>query len=311
MVVTKQNIYDLIYDVVIPFEKYILDNEAMAQYIEDDTVKIKHDIGVAKLAIAILQNRETAKQNFIKGAEAHNNLAIARDVMQHYLSIFFNLHKKWCLKNFIVDEKEYDHLAKEFDAIFMNAYKAPEEDEEEEESFLLFESEQIDNAIEHMHHQDNKKISAVEYASFEEIHDEEMHALLEIKEECELLDANYTTLNEAFFSDCIAIANKLAATLFATLEFKDMAYAINQFIEQSENLDIASLSDFQKELSFTLLSQINKDVIAWIDQVFIQKNAIDIHYFDASFFANIAQFYMMLEESTSDSSQEADSDFFF
>ena len=43
MTISKQSIDNLINDVVLPFEKYILDDELVAKHIEDDEIKAKHD----------------------------------------------------------------------------------------------------------------------------------------------------------------------------------------------------------------------------------------------------------------------------
>ena len=310
MVVTKKDIYDLIHDVVVPFEKHILDDAVLAKYIEDDAIKIKHDIGVAKLAIKMIKDPQNAQEDFEKGAAAHNNLDIPKETMQTYLSIFFKLHKEWTYNHFQLDIKEYEKNVQQWDRFFIQAYKGAQTQDESEDSFLLFENEEVDAMIEQMHYEDEKKISAIEYASHDEIHEEEFQTLLEVQELCEELSNTYSSFSEEFFQECLKIAQMLAKVLFITLEFKDIGYTINNFITTFQDLSPESMDEAQKAIAFDILMQINNDVIKWIDTVFVTKDAVDIHYFDASFLANIAQFNIMLEHQSSQDSQE-DDDFLF
>jgi hypothetical protein len=54
----------------------------------------------------------------------------------------------------------------------------------------------------------------------------------------------------------------------------------------------------------------SEDIQKWIETVFVKKDAVDIHYFDASFLANIAQLSIMLEQNVSNDSESED-DFLF
>ena len=75
-------------------------------------------------------------------------------------------------------------------------------------------------------------------------------------------------------------------------------------------IEIDNLEASQKELIFTLLFQMSEDIQNWVETIFIKKDAVDIHYFDASFLANIAQFSIMLKQNVSNNSESKD-DFLF
>lgn len=305
MKISKQSINSLINEVVIPFERYILDDKALSKYMQDDEIKAKHNIGIAKLAIELIKNPQHAKTYFENGAKAHAELNITVDEMQKYLSIFFNLHKEWCIKNFIIDKNYYDSLVQKFDSVFMQAYKSTQNDED---SFLMFESEDIDEAIEAMHYKDEKKISAMEYASYGEILEDDLHSIMELKDECEHILNMYETITLEYISEMSQELSTLANVLFATHEFKDVGYSLNNFVMELNKIDLDILDTTQKELAYGLLSQMNEDIQNWIERVFVNQDALDIHYGDASFLANIAQFSIMLEHHENDSFED---DFLF
>ena len=313
MRLTNAHIESLIDEVVIPFERRILEDEAMAGYVEEEEVKRRHEIGVAKLAIKMLAaSEEEARASFVRGAVAHRDLDIDRETMQFYLSVFFKLHREWTEKHFAVAMAEYDRKVALFDRFFMEAYgkeeSAQEEPGEEDEGFLMFESEEVDEAIDRMHYEEDRKISAREYAEFDEIHDEEFHALVEIKERCEHINGLHERLTREFLDEFVQMARELSRVLFATMEFKDMGYALGIFADELAAIDPDALEEAKRSTIFAILLQMSDDLIRWIDAVFLDAEAIDIHYFDASFLANIAQIGILLEEQSE--TQEADDDDF-
>jgi len=303
--ITKKDLYSLIDEVVIPFEKYILNDEAFSKYIQDEIKRASHNMAIAKLAIKLLYNDvDAAKKLFIKGSETHKELQITTEEMRKYLSIFFNLFSEWYQEH-IKTDKFHKELMDKFSKMFADTYSYEKEDD-----FLMFESEEIDEAIETMHYKDEKKISAVEYASYEEILDDDLNSIIDLKDEFEHILNMHEQLDSHYLEVFIKELSTLANIMFATLEFRDVGYGLNNFIVELKNLDIDSLDDTTKELAYTLLSQMNEDIQKWIESVFIAQDALDIHYVDASFLANISQFSIMLEQESS-SEDESDDDFLF
>ena len=303
MKITKDKLDLLIKDVVLPFEKYILDNAIFKEQMQDDEKRAKHNIAIAKLSIMLLNDLVGAKELFFKGSQAHKELQISTQDMQKYLSIFFKLHNDWVAKYIEVD-KFHKELMQKFDAMFAKAY------DYEEDNFLMFDSEEIDEAIEKMHYEDHKKITAVEYASYEEILDDDLSSIIELKDELEHTLVMHEKIDDEFLVSLGRELHKLSGVLFSTSEFKDVGYALENFTSELKNLDLNSLDTLSEELAFALLSQMNEDLQKWIESVFIKQDAVDIHYGDASFLANIAQFSIMLEHNSS-SDDESDDDFLF
>jgi len=303
--ITKKDLYLLIDEVVLPFEKHVLNDEVFGRYMQDETKRANHNVAIAKLAIRLLyDNVDAAKKLFMKGSETHKELQITTEEMRKYLSIFFNLFNEWYQKHIKTDEF-HKELMNKFSEIFAETYEYEGEDD-----FLMFESEEIDEVIETMHYKDEKKISAVEYASHEEILDDDLSSIIELKEEFEHILNMYEQLNNQYLEVLTKELSTLANIMFATLEFRDVGYGLNNFIVELKNLDIDSLDDTTKELAYALLSQMNEDIQKWIESLFITQDAVDIHYIDASFLANISQFSIMLEQDSS-SEDESDDDFLF
>ena len=303
--ITKKVLCSLISEVVLPFEKYILNDEVFGKYMHDETKRANHNIAIAKLAIRLLfGDVDAAKKLFMKGSESHKELQITTAEMRKYLSIFFNLFSQWHQEHIKTDAFRKE-LVEKFSKMFADTYEYEKEDD-----FLMFDSEEVDNAIEAMHYEEEKKISATEYASHEEILDDELSSLMEVRDDLEHILNMYEQLDAQYLEALIKELSTLANILFATVEFKDIGYVLNNFVSDLRNLDLNSLDDTTKELAYVLLSQMNEDIQKWIESVFITQDAVDIHYADASFMANISQFSIMLEQESS-SEDESDDDFLF
>jgi len=302
--ITKKDLCSLIDEVVLPFEKYILNDEVFGKYMQDETKRANHNVAISKLSIMLFNDLVGAKELFIKGSDAHKDLKISTEEMQKYLSIFFKLHNQWYQK-YIKTNEFHKELLDKFNQMFAELY-----DYEEEDDFLMFDSEEIDEAIETMHYKDEKKISAIEYASHKELLDDDLSSIIELKDQFE----HILNMNEQLDSQYLEVFTKALSTLanimFVTLEFRDVGYGLNNFIVELNNLDIDSLDETTKELAYALLSHMNEDIQKWIESLFITQDAVDIHYVDASFLANISQFSIMLEQDSS-SEGESDDDFLF
>jgi len=302
--ITKKVLYSLVNEVVLPFEKYILNDEVFGKYMQDEIKRANHNIAISKLSIMLLNDLISAKELFVKGSKAHKELQITTQEMRKYLSIFFKLHNQWSQK-YLKPDEFHEELMGRFSEMFAKTYE-----HECEDDFLMFDSEEIDEVIETMHYKDEKKISALEYASHEEILDDDLSSIIELKEEFEHILNMYEQLNSQYLEVLTKELSTLANIMFATLEFRDVGYGLNNFIVELKNLDIDSFDDTTKELAYALLSQMNEDIQKWIGSVFIIQDAVDIHYVDASFLANISQFSIMLEQNSS-SESESDDDFLF
>lgn len=152
-----------------------------------------------------------------------------------------------------------------------------------DDGFFFEEGLEADSAIDDMHIEEHEKISSEELFEKEEISIEEIEHLDELKHELESIEV-------IEIDHFVAIIEEIAKELKFILEFKNLNYAFN-------NLAILlKSSSLEKEDILLILDELRKDIIDWIDVVFIKKTAQDVHYFDASFLSNITLIEAFFEE---------------
>jgi len=159
--------------------------------------------------------------------------------------------------------------------------------DENEEDFFFFEGEEVDDVINEMHYEDDKKISSREFFEMNEIEESEIEELLELKEELE----NATVYG---IEEIKNVLNLFVNALKFVNEFKDIVYSFNYLIKLLDNVENWNEKD---EKALILLEELLNDIRNWINIMFVERNTVDIHYFDASFLANIAQIEIMLKKS--------------
>lgn len=300
---TKDKLIALLEEVVLPFEKYILNDEVLAKFIEDEDIKQRHNIGIAKFSVSLVGDIKIALQYLKNASVAHKDLNIPVEAMRFYLSIYFKLYAQWAEKNF--PELGFtEYIIPNFNDFFMETYldtKAQSEDD-----FFMFEEEEVDEAINSMHYADKEKITALEYIEFGELLQDE---ILEIEEELHAIGDNfnqYDVLDQEIlelFSEHISI---LSNKLYNTNEFRDLGYAILNLCKELNEINIDILEVQTAEMLYLLLQQTIEDLEKWFKNIFIEQNALDIHYFDASFFANITQIGLMATHKESEDDNEDD-----
>ncbi|NPA55599.1 MAG: hypothetical protein GXO40_04465 [Epsilonproteobacteria bacterium] len=300
----------LITEVVEPLERHILADEDVRQYLSTKEAILKHNLGIAKISIALVYDITMAKKLIISAVDAHHRLNLDINATRKYLTLFFKLHKKWATEYFY-SEKFHDNIMDRFNKLFMKMYMQSDDD------FFMCESEEVDEMIDNMHYEEHKKISADEYFNYDEIMEDDVLHIVELAHECEIISYRYHELNTEFVHHFSNVLRVLAHVLFHTHEFRDIGYAMQNFIKELDTLDIDTLEPTQKEFAWNIINQLNADIRSWIETIFIKKDAVDIHYFDASFLANLAQFDIMLnmqkQVNLDEYSKELDDDddFFF
>jgi len=275
----KECINKVIQNIVIPFTNSIkIDNSQI-------------EVLTGKIAIELLVDLVKARENIQKFIDLLENLNFDEDEIKQFLDIYFEYFSQW-VKDCFGKDKYFEGVIQRFENLFMNYTQNDE--------FLIFEDEGVDERINDMHYQDHEKITAKTYLSYGEISDDDIETLYELKENFELLINQYMELNQDFLENFIKILATIENILFLSIEFKDMRFGLENFVNILNKLQIDKLNDNQKELAYELLSQMNMDIQKWIYSVFITQEAVDIHYFDASFLANIAQFEMMFNSKESE-----------
>ena len=306
---TKSKVTSLIEEVVIPFEKHILNDEVLSKYIEDENANAKHNLGMAKLSVSLLGDIKKALPYLKRASIAHKDLDISVDTMQFYLSIYFKLYKNWAMKNF-VNQEFIEYTIPILDEFFMKVYMDAKK-EDSQDDFFMFEEESVDNAIESMHYADERKITALEYMEYDEILQDEV---LEIQEDIHITLNDFhlhVLLNEESLEIFTSHISTLANRFFATHEFRDLGYSLISLCNEMGELDTDTLDTQTKEMIYLLLEQTIDDLEKWFGTVFVTQDAVDIHYFDASFLANTTQISLMIAQQQNNEQTDEDDDFLF
>ncbi|NPA55479.1 MAG: hypothetical protein GXO40_03865 [Epsilonproteobacteria bacterium] len=287
------NMESLIKEVVIPFDKSIQEDKEIAKYFASKEISSKYNFDIAKLSIALLYDATKAREIMIQLADTYKDLGIDTQTMHRYMMIFFKLHKKWAKENFNTDNY-YDLLMDKFDDMFVKIY-----DEKLQNSFFTIDSEEndeYDELINHVlqtHHQ--KTISAKEYLDQGDLTQDDLADIIETIDKCEEL-LNYQTLEPQFLEKFIGMMQMLSYILYNTQEFKDVGYAMEHFAQDLEAINLETLPPQKKEFVWNMLIQLSKDLEKWIKYIFVDKSVDDIHYFDASFLASMAQFNILINK---------------
>ena len=187
-----------------------------------------------------------------------------------------------------MDKKTITHsVLKESEEIEEFNNQPVEDFDENTDDFFFLEGDEVDDIIDDMHYEDHKKISSSEFFEMDEIEESEIDELLELKEELE--------------SATVYDIDEIKAVLYAFInalkfvaEFKDIVYSFNYLIKLLEDVDTW---DERYEKVLVLLEELLNDIKNWINVMFVERNTVDIHYFDASFLANIAQIETMLQKA--------------
>ena len=174
----------------------------------------------------------------------------------------------------------------------------PVEDlDENTDDFFFLEGDEVDDIIEDMHYEDHKKISSSKFFEMGGMEESEIDELLELKEELESATAYY-------IDEIKAVLYSFINALKFVTEFKDIVYSFNYLIRLLEDVDTW---DERYEKVLILLEELLNDIKNWINVMFVERNTVDIHYFDASFLANIAQIETMLKKTHNITSSDKDS----
>jgi hypothetical protein len=246
-------------EVVVPFCNEVnLQNEQNREYIKL----------LLELSFYFLDGQTKNLKELIDFYKKHN---FSYEEVVVDLTKFFLLLKKWLKNNKLVSKEEFNHISKVYEELFQQEY------EEEKEDFFFFDSsvEDFDKV-----QNNSKKISASEFFEEYEIDEDTIERIDEIKENLEMMIIKF---DKDEFKNILAKLIALLDFYLSSSEMKDMAKAFNRLYEYLN----------EKDVNEELLISVIEDIINWIEHIFIYQDAIDIHYLDAAFFANISQLEIM------------------
>ena len=302
MGITRKQLSSLIDDVILIYQdKHLLD------YVKTSDEKHKHNVLLTAFLVMFFdKDEENLNKNFLNLLDFYNELGVPHKYVKYALARLFVKHKKWINNSNIVKEsyhkKKYDICKNIFDGYsFRNT--ASDEGGCKDDDFFFLEDTGIDGSIDDMHYEDAKKISAKKYFDMYPLDYSDLDEISINKDILvEILD-DYLEYSEEFLEKLISTLIKLDASLkltFANKDFEDIGKGIEKLIVSLGNLDRTNIA-WDEKILYNILIAFIEDLLKWLDKIFVKQDALDIHYFDASLYASIAQFEMLFQTGTEES----------
>ena len=157
---------------------------------------------------------------------------------------------------------------------------------EQEEDFL-----ELDEDIGYDFMHNYKKIDAKTFLRESEITQEEIDDIKDLSEELEFMLYSNTKLTEELRYNLLRI---FASYKNLFIPFIEINSAINELINVLGDIDLDSIPDDINSVTLDFIKALQDDLSSWLKNVFIEQNAVDIHYLDASILSSILQIKTML-----------------
>ena len=300
--ISTKKLEALVDEVVLPFEKFIIEDSRLARYLSDPEVAKVHNLAVAKLSIYIYSDIKRAYEYVQEAAKKHKIKEIPVENLREFYSLYFVLCREWNQKNMEVE----DRFGKNLEVIEQFVYDSFSKENESKEEFFIYDSPVISQDMAKMHYSDDVKISALAFCAEGSIDELDIQDILESCGELADVVQDYNLeYNEAYFLNVKEYLDSYAKVLEKNFEFRDLGYSLSKLSALLE-IHLESLPNHaNKKKILVILNAIAEDLIGWTEAVLKEKTAVDIHYLDASLFSSIIQFEMMLTpESEEDDSLE-------
>jgi hypothetical protein len=281
----------LVDQVVLPFEKFIIDDSRLARYLADPDVAKVHNLAVAKLTIYIYSDSTRAYEYVQEAAQKHKLKEIPIENLREFYSLYFVLCREWNQKHLEAE----DRFGKNLGMIEQFVYESFSKENESKEEFFIYDSPTTTQNMEKMHYNDDAKISAIAFGDEGSIDELDIQDILESCDELAEVVQDYNLeYNEAYFLGVKERLDSYAKVLEKNTEFRDLGYSLAKLsLSLEEHLDSLT-NHLNKKKILMILNAIVEDLIGWTEAVLKEKTAVDIHYLDASLFSSIIQFEMML-----------------
>lgn len=301
MSINKKNIESLVDTVVLPFEKFILEDVRLSKHLEDPQVAKLHNFAVAKLTIYIYSNINRAYAYIQEGAASHRKKLIRVEDLREYYSLYFQLCKDWIQGHKEDDPRYANNLAiiEEF------VYESFKTEDEAKEDFFIYGSDTLKQDLAKMHYHDDMKINAEAFYA-----EGSMDALdiLDIVECCtalsEVVQDHHIAHDENYFNAVNSNFHSYATILEKNAEFKDIGFSLFKLSNFIENNSAILPEHHKLKTALVVLNAIVDDLISWTRSVLQERTAVDIHYLDASLLSSIIQLEMLFAPAVEESEDE-------
>jgi len=306
MGISIKRLESLVDSVVLPFEKFIIDDPRLERYLADPAVAKIHNMAVSKLTVYIYSDIKRAYAYIQQGAKAHREKHIPVENLKEFYTLYFTLCQEWNKNNM----EEDDRFGKNLATIEQFVYESFSKEGESKEDFYIYDSEVIHQDMAKMHYKEEQKISAEAFCEEGSIDELDIQDILESCQD--LFDAvqeRHIEHNEAYFSGVNENLRAYAVILEKNSEFRDLGFSLSKLSDFLEVHLHELPTHAKKGAILVILNAIVEDLIAWTKGVLEEKTAVDIHYLDASLLSSIIQFEMMFAPKQS-SEDDDDLEFF-
>ena len=306
MGISIKRLESLVDSVVLPFEKFIINQPKLARYLSDPEVAKLHNMAVSKLTIYIYSDIKRAYTYVQQGAKAHQEKHIPVENLKEFYTLYFTLCKEWN-KNHM---EEDDRFGKNLSTIEQFVYESFSKEGESKEDFYIYDSEVIHQDMAKMHYKEEQKISAEAFCAEGSIDEGDIHDILEACHNLfNTVQERHIKYDEAYFSKINHDLRAYATILEKNWEFRDLGFSLSKLSDFLEIHQSELPGHIKKGAILVILKAIVEDLISWTQGVLVEKTAVDIHYLDASLLSSIIQFEMMFAPAQSDEG-ENDLEFF-
>lgn len=291
MGISVKELEALVDEVVLPFERFVVEDSRLARYLADPDVAKVHNLAVSKMSIYIYADINRAYAYIQEGATKHKLKEIPVENLKEFYSLYFRLCKEWNQKHFHSE----DRFGKNLEIIEQYVYEAFAKEDESKDEFFIYDSEAVTQNMAKMHYKDDQKITAIDFCDEGSIDELDIQDILEsCGELADVVQDAHLEHDAAYFQNVQDQLDSYASVMEKNHEFRDLGFSLSKLSQLL--LDHASTlpEHANKKKILVILNAIVEDLIMWTDAVLKSKTAVDIHYLDASLFSSIIQFEMLL-----------------
>ena len=291
MRLSKEDLQELVDEVIYPIEKLLEEQLGESGASSEDAIKTLKDVGFLNAALVAFDetlDRE-AIQKRLEVLRSIHSLSLEQGFAAELLSRFFDLLIEFSKRKNPACVKDQEACAKRIlDLKEQTDANSLEDAEDEDEGFLDFD-EQDDAMIDQMHYSDEEKISAAEYMQSDYIDYELLDDIGDMLSSYDGVRDSYPVYDDEFKQQVVDIFRRFVALFELSGEFRDLAKTIDYLIAIVDQIDAKRLDESQKQMLKLFLDAIMDDLEKWYEEVVRLQSAQDIHYLDASLLASIKQ----------------------
>ncbi|MGM0623888.1 MAG: hypothetical protein ACQESH_07705 [Campylobacterota bacterium] len=305
----KTQLESVLVDIIDRFYNDLVKDDRVNSYIDNPQALLilKHKQTLLAYRFFTLANN-TLDKHISYAAKAHEKIGLSSDILYEYSLKMVVLYEQWLINHKKVSQEElllWKEKLSEFLTLMMEDYG---DKKSEDEMFLDIDEGVRNSQIDNMHYDEAQKVDAQSFMALGLIHTDEIDELkdmlIDLSEHIEDLESFDNELLHEF----AMVLSKISKFFVLSGEFKDLSYPVDNLNHLLSTLEFETVDADTKDMLFNFLKSINDDLNKWIQEVFINKSARDIHYLDASLLANISQIEIMIADSDDD---EDDDDFLF